>query len=66
MHSNAILLNVLYELFHCAGRSLKEGNLYAELAEGIYSYGVTQHRHGKFVCLKNWATMLPQSLVIKS
>ncbi|PON49198.1 N-acetyl-gamma-glutamyl-phosphate reductase, type [Parasponia andersonii] len=28
-----------------AGRGAKEANMYAELAEGIYSYGVTRHRH---------------------
>ncbi|KAF4366868.1 hypothetical protein F8388_013933 [Cannabis sativa] len=28
-----------------AGRGAKESNMYAELAEGIYSYGVSRHRH---------------------
>ncbi|XP_022947430.1 probable N-acetyl-gamma-glutamyl-phosphate reductase, chloroplastic [Cucurbita moschata] len=28
-----------------AGRGAKEANLYAEIAEGIYSYGITRHRH---------------------
>ncbi|KAE8690613.1 N-acetyl-gamma-glutamyl-phosphate reductase [Hibiscus syriacus] len=28
-----------------AGRGSKEANLYSEIAEGIYSYGVTRHRH---------------------
>ncbi|KAM2605324.1 hypothetical protein TB2_034141 [Malus domestica] len=28
-----------------AGRGAKEANLYTEIAEGIYSYGVTCHRH---------------------
>ncbi|KAF8072804.1 N-acetyl-gamma-glutamyl-phosphate reductase [Scenedesmus sp. PABB004] len=28
-----------------AGRSAKESNLYAEIAEGINAYGVTKHRH---------------------
>ncbi|KAM1264687.1 hypothetical protein ACFX2J_034463 [Malus domestica] len=28
-----------------AGRGAKEANLYTEIAEGIYSYGVTRHRH---------------------
>ncbi|XP_044490627.1 probable N-acetyl-gamma-glutamyl-phosphate reductase, chloroplastic [Mangifera indica] len=28
-----------------AGRGAKEANLYSEIAEGIYSYGVTKHRH---------------------
>ncbi|KAK9176864.1 hypothetical protein WN944_028883 [Citrus x changshan-huyou] len=28
-----------------AGRGAKEANLYSEIAEGIYSYGVTRHRH---------------------
>lgn len=30
-----------------AGRGAKEANLYTEIAEGIHSYGVTRHRHGK-------------------
>ncbi len=28
-----------------AGRALKEGSLYAEVAEGIHAYGVASHRH---------------------
>ena len=32
-----------------AGRGAKEANLYSEIAEGIYSYGVTKHRHGEYV-----------------
>ncbi|GMY05948.1 probable N-acetyl-gamma-glutamyl-phosphate reductase, chloroplastic [Fagus crenata] len=28
-----------------AGRGAKEANLYTEVAEGIYSYGITRHRH---------------------
>lgn len=28
-----------------AGRALKEGSLYAEVAEGIHAYGVAGHRH---------------------
>ncbi|KAI3872119.1 hypothetical protein MKX03_033180 [Papaver bracteatum] len=28
-----------------AGRGAKEANLYTEIAEGFYSYGVTRHRH---------------------
>ncbi|KAK7851595.1 putative n-acetyl-gamma-glutamyl-phosphate reductase [Quercus suber] len=28
-----------------AGRGAKEANLYTEIAEGIYSYGITRHRH---------------------
>ncbi|KAF3966388.1 hypothetical protein CMV_009498 [Castanea mollissima] len=28
------------------GRGAKEANLYTEIAEGIYSYGITRHRHG--------------------
>ncbi|KMZ65508.1 N-acetyl-gamma-glutamyl-phosphate reductase [Zostera marina] len=28
-----------------AGRSAKEANLYTEISEGIYSYGITKHRH---------------------
>ncbi|KAJ7561956.1 hypothetical protein O6H91_03G133300 [Diphasiastrum complanatum] len=28
-----------------AGRSAKEANLYTEIAEGLHSYGVTNHRH---------------------
>lgn len=31
------------------GRGAKEANLYSEIAEGIYSYGVTRHRHGEYV-----------------
>ncbi len=29
-----------------AGRALKEGSLFAEVAEGVHPYGVAQHRHG--------------------
>ncbi|WP_298727852.1 N-acetyl-gamma-glutamyl-phosphate reductase [uncultured Ferrovibrio sp.] len=29
-----------------AGRALKEGSLYCEVAEGIHAYGVASHRHG--------------------
>ncbi|MEQ8344497.1 MAG: N-acetyl-gamma-glutamyl-phosphate reductase [Sneathiellaceae bacterium] len=29
-----------------AGRALKEGSLYAEVAEGIHAYGIASHRHG--------------------
>lgn len=28
-----------------AGRALKEGSLYAEVAEGVHAYGVAAHRH---------------------
>ncbi|GBG60475.1 hypothetical protein CBR_g5649 [Chara braunii] len=28
-----------------AGRSAKESNLYSEVAEGMYAYGITNHRH---------------------
>ncbi|KAG2705494.1 hypothetical protein I3760_05G056400 [Carya illinoinensis] len=28
-----------------AGRGAKEANLYTEISEGIYSYGMTRHRH---------------------
>ncbi|KAL7583731.1 probable N-acetyl-gamma-glutamyl-phosphate reductase, chloroplastic [Lactuca sativa] len=28
-----------------AGRSAKEANLYTEISEGIFSYGITRHRH---------------------
>ncbi|KAI7754980.1 hypothetical protein M8C21_016344 [Ambrosia artemisiifolia] len=28
-----------------AGRSAKEANLYTEVSEGIFSYGITRHRH---------------------
>ncbi|XP_059428114.1 probable N-acetyl-gamma-glutamyl-phosphate reductase, chloroplastic isoform X3 [Corylus avellana] len=28
-----------------AGRGAKEANLYTEISEGIYSYGITRHRH---------------------
>lgn len=34
-------------LVHFAGRGAKEANLYTEIAEGIHSYGITRHRHGK-------------------
>ncbi|GMN23995.1 hypothetical protein TIFTF001_040520 [Ficus carica] len=33
-----------------AGRGAKEANLYTEISEGIYSYGVTRHRHGVIGC----------------
>ena len=33
-------------IYH-AGRGAKEANLYTEIAEGIHSYGITGHRHGK-------------------
>jgi N-acetyl-gamma-glutamyl-phosphate reductase len=29
-----------------AGRGLKEGSLYAEVAEGLHAYGIASHRHG--------------------
>ncbi len=29
-----------------AGRALKEGSLFCEVAEGIHAYGVASHRHG--------------------
>ncbi|PIA56119.1 hypothetical protein AQUCO_00700459v1 [Aquilegia coerulea] len=32
-----------------AGRGAKEANLYTEVAEGIYSYGITKHRHGSIL-----------------
>ncbi|KAL6211646.1 hypothetical protein ACLB2K_016869 [Fragaria x ananassa] len=32
-------------LVNCAGRGAKEANLYTEIAEGLYSYGITCHRH---------------------
>ena len=48
MYSNAIpLLSVSFENCHRAGRGAKEANLYTEISEGIYSYGVTRHRHGR-------------------
>ncbi|KAL8161558.1 hypothetical protein V2J09_013047, partial [Rumex salicifolius] len=28
-----------------AGRSAKEANLYTEISEGLYAYGITRHRH---------------------
>lgn len=31
------------------GRGAKEANLYTEISEGIYSYGITRHRHGKIL-----------------
>lgn len=37
-----------YEAFGIwSGRGAKEANLYTEIAEGIHSYGITRHRHGK-------------------
>ncbi|MBA0602115.1 hypothetical protein Gorai_002307 [Gossypium raimondii] len=36
---------VSVELVTFSGRGAKEANLYSEIAEGIYSYGVTKHRH---------------------
>ena len=36
-------------LVHHTGRGAKEANLYTEVAEGIYSYGITRHRHGKIL-----------------
>lgn len=43
-------MNLVYSI----GRGAKEANLYTEIAEGIYSYGITRHRHGKstqFLCI---------------
>lgn len=47
MRSNISSVYVSLKLVHCAGRGAKEANLYTEIAEGIYSYGITRHRHGK-------------------
>jgi N-acetyl-gamma-glutamylphosphate reductase len=33
-------------LVYNVGRGAKEANLYTEISEGIYSYGITRHRHG--------------------
>lgn len=33
------------------GRSAKENLLFTEVTEGMNSYGVTRHRHGKFSLL---------------
>lgn len=35
------------------GRGAKEANLYTEISEGIYSYGITRHRHGKIFYFYN-------------
>jgi len=37
-----------YYLILVAGRSAKENLLFTEVTEGLNSYGVTRHRHGKF------------------
>lgn len=37
------------DFWYIAGRGAKEANLYSEIAEGIYSYGVTRHRHGNYL-----------------
>lgn len=43
-----------FATFNCAGRGAKEANLYTEIAEGIYSYGITRHRHGKISNLEEF------------
>ena len=43
---------------YSAGRGAKEANLYTEIAEGIHSYGVTRHRHGKDSNFKPSCTIL--------
>ena len=39
--------HTINHLLTLAGRSAKEANLYTEVSEGIFSYGITRHRHGK-------------------
>lgn len=39
---------LFYYLVLIAGRSAKENLLFTEVTEGMNSYGVTRHRHGKF------------------
>lgn len=63
LHSIDYHQSIIMILFLCkyAGRSAKEANLYTEISEGIYSYGITKHRHGKcfseslilLICSKN-------------
>lgn len=43
-----------FATFNCAGRGAKEANLYTEIAEGIYSYGITRHRHGNISSLQKF------------
>ena len=38
-------------MLYFVGRGAKEANLYAEIAEGIYSYGITRHRHGEWTLI---------------
>lgn len=42
-----------------AGRSAKEANLYTEVSEGIFSYGITRHRHGQCFVPKQDTSMIP-------
>jgi N-acetyl-gamma-glutamylphosphate reductase len=42
---------LFYYLVFIAGRSAKENLLFTEVTEGMNSYGVTRHRHGKFILL---------------
>ncbi|KAK4405232.1 putative N-acetyl-gamma-glutamyl-phosphate reductase, chloroplastic [Sesamum angolense] len=45
-----------------AGRGAKEANLYTEIAEGIHSYGVTRHRHGKSqACFRHHSQTMKRS-----
>ena len=46
-----LLYSNMCNLVYCAGRGAKEANLYTEIAEGLYSYGITRHRHGNFFIL---------------
>jgi len=44
---NKHIISMLFYYF-VAGRSAKENLLFTEVTEGMNSYGVTRHRHGKF------------------
>jgi hypothetical protein len=47
---NKYIISMLFYYF-LAGRSAKENLLFTEVTEGMNSYGVTRHRHGKFSLL---------------
>lgn len=40
------LIQMMTIIYFLTGRAAKEANLYTEVAEGMYSYGLTNHRHG--------------------
>ena len=46
-----VLYCCFINLVYFIGRGAKEANLYTEIAEGMYSYGITRHRHGKLMHL---------------